>query len=85
MEQATTSRALPFLPFRCSGEGGIFCTGALVTQSSERTLITKECHRTVLEVLLVSAESWLWLFCMHLLRPIDGSSPLSVLLSRDPP
>lgn len=85
MELATTSRAVPFLPFRCSGEGGILCPGALVTQSSQQTLLAQNYHRAVRGVLLVLAGPWLWFFCMHLLRPIEGSSPLVVLLSRDPP
>lgn len=85
MELAATARVVPFLPFQCSEERDILCPGALVTESSQQSLCAEKWDRAVLGVLLVLAEHWLWLFCMHLLRPIDGSSPLADLLSRDPP
>jgi len=87
MQLAVTARAMPFLPFRSSEEGNILCPRpcALVTESSPQCLFAEQCHRAVLGVLLLVAGPRLWFFCMHLLRPIDGSSPLIVLLSRDPP
>jgi hypothetical protein len=85
MELAPTARAVPFLPFRCSEEGDMLCPCTPVTESSRQSLFAETCHKAVLGVLLLVAGPRLWVFDMHLLRPIDGSRPLAILLSRDPP
>jgi hypothetical protein len=85
MDLATKSRAVPFLPFRSSGEGVILCPGASVTQSKQRSLFAQNLNKAVRGELLLLAGSLLWFFCLYLLRTFECSSPLVALLSRDPP
>ncbi len=84
MELPTTVHAVSFLPFWCSEVGTIFRPCALVIESSQRFWFVEKYHRAVLES-FSEVGPRLWFFCMHLLRPIDGPSPLAVPLSRDPP
>lgn len=87
MEFTTTSSAVPFLLFRCSGEHGMLHSGSLATQSSQQSLylFVQKCNKAMLGAFLKLAGLWPWFFCMDLLRASDGSSSQVGLLSRDPP